>query len=1013
MIRSLFIGIDRHLDAGVPDLTGAVRDATALWALFSDSAPGLDALLVADEHATVNRIRDELETVLIRAGAEDTVIVCFAGHGTHDHRLAAHDTNLAEYEASTVPMGDLALWFKQSPAKTVICLLDCCFSGGAPARVLEGTPVSRDLPFDQDTFAGQGRVMLTAAGLDQPAFEHPMRRHGLLTNAFIEVLGRGEGAVSLVGALNEVQERVRADAAAMHVTQTPVLFGHVEGGITIPALRPGTVYRAAFPEAKGVKVSGPLEELIAAGIPAPVVETWAHQFVGGMNELQVRAVNEFGVLEGGSLLVVAPTSAGKTFIGEMAAVRAIAEGRRVVFLLPFKALVNEKFEDFSATYGQALGMRVIRCSGDYQDQIGAFLNGKFEIAVLTFEMFLGVAVGNPFVLNRLGLVVLDEAQFIADSHRGISVELLLTYLRTVKCRGIAPQLVLLSATMGGLNHFDEWLELPSFVSDARPVPLEMGVMDRNGTLKFLNGDGQEEVKQYLSPRAIIQRRAKPSSQDVVVPLVRQLLSDRDAKEKVLIFRNNRGAAEGCAKYLADELGLSRATGLIDALPAHDPSGASGALRQALGGGTAFHNANLTRDERVLVERAFRDPNGPVYVLTATTGVAAGVNTPASTVIIVEHDFPWEETAFSVAEVKNMAGRAGRLGLRETGKAILLAESSLEREQLFRKYVMGSPEAVSSSFKERDVGTWVLRLLAQVQWIREDDLVGTIANTYGGYLRARNDPDWQNRTAERLGQLIPRMLASELLEHDGEMVRLSLLGKACGASSLRFESALRLVEIVKSAAAAAVTPDKLMALVQALPEMDEQYTPMLRRGDKESQWVRELAARQGHDTMRALQARADDFYGFYGRCKRACVLSDWIAGVPTNDIESRYSITPFNAVASGDIRSIADTTRFHLSSAHKIVLVLLPADAPPVEVMEALLIQLETGLPVRALELLRLPLVLGRGEYLALADAGILTPEDLWKLSEEQIGALLGGETAKQLEERRPVVEPKNDGEENA
>lgn len=51
----------------------------------------------------------------------------------------------------------------------------------------------------------------------------------------------------------------------------------------------------------------------------------------------------------------------------MAAARAVVEGRKAVFLLPYRALVNEKYEQFDALYGAA-GMRVIRCTGDYSDQ---------------------------------------------------------------------------------------------------------------------------------------------------------------------------------------------------------------------------------------------------------------------------------------------------------------------------------------------------------------------------------------------------------------------------------------------------------------------------------------------------------------------------------------------------------------------------------------------------------------------------------------------------------------------
>ena len=98
--------------------------------------------------------------------------------------------------------------------------------------------------------------------------------------------------------------------------------------------------------------------------------------------LQISAVNDYRILDGESLLVVAPTSSGKTFIGEMAATKAIIDGRKAVFLLPYRALVNEKYDLFVSVYGEKLGMRVIRCTGDHTDETGQFVRGKYEIAVL-------------------------------------------------------------------------------------------------------------------------------------------------------------------------------------------------------------------------------------------------------------------------------------------------------------------------------------------------------------------------------------------------------------------------------------------------------------------------------------------------------------------------------------------------------------------------------------------------------------------------------------------------------
>src|SRR5262249_9133934 len=149
------------------------------------------------------------------------------------------------------------------------------------------------------------------------------------------------------------------------------------------------------------------------------------------------------------------------------------------------------------------------------------------------------------VLNQMGLVVLDEAQFITDPVRGITVELLLTHLLAARQRGVAPQLIALSAVIGHINHFDEWLGCKTLVTALRPVPLIEGVLDRSGEFQFVDVDGTEKLTQLLPYRAIQVRREKPSAQDAIVPLVKQLV--RGTTEKVIVFRNRRGPAEGCAR----------------------------------------------------------------------------------------------------------------------------------------------------------------------------------------------------------------------------------------------------------------------------------------------------------------------------------------------------------------------------------------------------------------------------------------------------------------------------------
>ncbi len=984
MILGAFVGIDRHADPFIGDLTGATRDATALWAVLSDSISGLKAPLVTDDGATLAGIRDILDATLGAAVEDDVVILGFAGHGTQDQLLVLHDTSVADLPNTTLGMDELAERFRGTRARAVILLLDCCFSGGAPARVIDGGLVPRDaVAFPLVEVAGHGRILFAASSADQEALEDPQSRHGLFTKAVIDVLLEAEAPIGVLEFVDRVTRLVTANAGRFGYTHSPTMFGQTEGDLVLPRGQLGPLYREAFPEHVNFQTTGDIRELTEAGVPQEAVDAWRERFPDGLNSLQLDAVNDKGVLDGSSLMVVAPTSAGKTFIGELAALKAIADGRKAVFLLPYKALVNEKFEDFSALYGDRLGLRIARCSGDWQDQVGTVLRGKYDIAFFTYEKFLGMSVASAHMLNQIGLVVLDEAQFITDPGRGMVVELLLTNLVSARRRGVVPQLVTLSAVIGDANHFDRWLDCNLLSTEHRPVPLVEGVLDRTGTLMRMGPDGPEAV-QLLDRFAVRQRGAKESSQDVIVPLIRQLVG---TGEKVIIFRNARGPSSGCANYLADELGLPAAQEVIDALPEGDLSQTSERLRRSLAGGIAFHNGDLTRDERIAVERGFRRADGQVRVLVATSTIAAGVNTPASTVIIAETDFPGRERQpYTVAQYKNMAGRAGRLGFEVEGKSILLADTPMERSQFFRRYVQGRLERIRSSFSPNQPGTWVIRLLTQVKDVPRAAVIDLVANTYGGYLAALENPAWRDRMVPTINRLLDCMVAEHLIEENGNDLRLTMLGRACGESPLTLESAMRLVELLHRIDPADATPETLLVLVECLPERDLAYTPQTRNG--EPRWQQAAFARFGPGIGRALRHRAGSDVAFYARCKRALIVSDWIAGTPTTEIETRYSSNAFARVGYGDISGYVDGSRFLLDSGLRIAAIVLER-AEDQKAAALLLARLELGLPLEGLPLSALDLPLTRGEILALLKAGHLDRQAVAALSADALTAVIG------------------------
>jgi replicative superfamily II helicase len=989
-IKAVFVGINKHIDPTVPELSGARRDATALWALFTDTIENSATRLLVDEAATHVEVTQAILGTLSEAESGDVIVIAFAGHGSPDGNLVVFDTDPTNLANTAVSMTGLAEAFKATKARAVLCILDCCFSGQAPARVLETAARPRNA-FALAGIHGEGRILLAACDANQSAWEQPGTGHGLLTHAVIEAwTSSSDSSISFPAMADEVIRLARVEAERIGVTQTPVFLGSVQGGLVFPTLKRGDNYAAAFPPKVVHQASGPFAQFTDFGFPPEVVDQWVADFPQGLNALQLKAVNEFGVLGGQSLLVIAPTSSGKTMIGEVAAIQAVISGKKAAFLLPYRALVNEKYEAFSERYAAA-GLRVVRCCGDATGGIGPALAGRYDLGFFTYETFLNMALGSPRLLNQLGLVVLDEGQFITDPHRGITVELILSLLLRVRQHGIEPQLVILSAVIGNLNSFDRWLNLPLLLSRDRPVPLIEGVLDRQGTFQFIDMDGTTRTGTLLSPNRIVQRRAQPSSQDVIVPLAEHLVSQG---EKLLIFRNMRGSAQGCAKYLAKELGLKPATAVLDVLPIHDLTSASQDLRECLAGGTAFHNTNLLRAEREAVERGYRSATGGIYALVATTTLAAGINTPASTVVLAENEFVGEEgRLFTVAEYKNMAGRAGRLGFNETGKAIILAETPTERAQLFQRYVMGVPEDVKSSFQQQELPTWTLRLLSQVRGIRLAEIPGLLVNTFGGYSASRANPEWISMVERELAAFVDRLLQAGLAEREGELVHLTLLGRACGASSLSFESSLRLVELMGRLDVAQTPPTHVLAMVQVLDEMDGVYTPVTRKGQSESVRPGEVAQRYGQQMAQVLQRYCRDQIQLWARCKRAALLFDWIEGTPVEVLEKRFS-KPFGGVIGyGNIIGIADAARFHMRSAHQILSTLLPEQPEFLLGLDEILQRLEFGLPSAALPLAKLSVRLNRGQHLALMAAGVCRSDDLGALSDDDLEGCVGAMTA--------------------
>jgi replicative superfamily II helicase len=177
-----------------------------------------------------------------------------------------------------------------------------------------------------------------------------------------------------------------------------------------------------------------VSELENIGVPKQLIEVWADAGITELTDIQASAFSHGPLVEGRkNAIIVAPTSAGKTFIGEALGALRGARMRRVVYLVPYKALADEKYWALQETYGTKLGMSVVVSSGDHYEFDVDIRRGNFLIAVIVYEKFAHLLLTHPGLLQNIGLLVVDEIQMIRDPDRGSRLYDTVRRLRPTGC----------------------------------------------------------------------------------------------------------------------------------------------------------------------------------------------------------------------------------------------------------------------------------------------------------------------------------------------------------------------------------------------------------------------------------------------------------------------------------------------------------------------------------------------------------------------------------------------------
>jgi helicase len=261
--------------------------------------------------------------------------------------------------------------------------------------------------------------------------------------------------------------------------------------------------------------------------------------------------------------------------------------------------------------------------------------------------------------------------------------------------------------LGRAQVLADWMGARLLVDTRRPVELRKGVLCR-GTFTFQEHNsgkrGTEEFRECPSDKR----------SDLLLSAAEEIAR---RGEQVLVFLPDRVATVTFAQLLADRIRLPSLDVAIEELREQEETHAREALLQVLSSSIAFHNADLSPEERALVERHFR--SGGVRVLFSTSTLAMGLNLPVKNVILdgkrwqyLRRYGRWSLEDTTKSEYENMSGRAGRLAFtNDFGRSILVTYSPFEAEVWLKHYVGSDFEDIVPTLKDTPLENHVVNLLA--------------------------------------------------------------------------------------------------------------------------------------------------------------------------------------------------------------------------------------------------------------------------------------------------------------
>ncbi|MFS8495150.1 MAG: DEAD/DEAH box helicase [Actinomycetes bacterium] len=419
------------------------------------------------------------------------------------------------------------------------------------------------------------------------------------------------------------------------------------------------------------------------------------------DRFQVEAAES--IASGRSVVVTAPTGAGKTLVAEVAVHLALERGQRAFYTTPIKALSNQKYGDLVDQYGPD---RVGLLTGDN------VVNGSADVVVMTTEVLRNMIYADVGTLDGVGVVVLDEVHYLQDPFRGaVWEEVIIHAPRHI-------QMVALSATVANAVEFCEWVEsrrgpTDLVVADERPVPLEGLYMLKDRYSQevslyptFVERDGRRRPNPRIRKMLNLDRGRSRRFTTPRRPEVIEALWEADMLPALYFIFSRAGCDAAALSVLQWGIRLTtpeqreEIRRIAEERTAHLSDADLAVLGYerwiaGLEAGVAAHHAGMVPAFKETVEELFA--KGYLGVVFATETLALGINMPARTVVLESLTKFTGETheTMQPGDYTQLTGRAGRRGIDQVGYGVVLHSHYVPFEEVTAIAAAGSHPLVSS------------------------------------------------------------------------------------------------------------------------------------------------------------------------------------------------------------------------------------------------------------------------------------------------------------------------------